>query len=46
MRQSVVNEQNQECQHLFKDNLDILTAKAERLHYNGDFEGAYQICRK
>jgi anaphase-promoting complex subunit 6 len=37
---------NEECKQTFKDNLDILTAKAERLYYDGDFENAYTVCRK
>jgi hypothetical protein len=45
-KQCVTFEQHQQSQHLFKENLDILTAKAERLYYNGDFDGAYLICRK
>ena len=33
-------------QQLFKDNFDLMTNKAERLYYEGDFEAAYVICRK
>lgn len=39
-------EENQECQQIFKENLDILINKAERLYYDGDFESAYSVCRK
>lgn len=39
-------EQHQECQQIFKENLDIMVNKAERLYYDGDFESAYVICRK
>lgn len=39
-------EEHQECQQIFKENLDILINKAERLYYDGDFESAYSLCRK
>ena len=45
-KQCIVFEQNQQSRNLFKENLDILTSKAERLYYNGDFDSAYLICRK
>lgn len=45
-KQSVALEQHQECTQIFKENLDILINKAERLYYEGDFESAYSVCRK
>ncbi len=45
-KQTAAFEQNIESQQLFKENLDILINKAERLYYDGDFESAYVICRK
>ena len=45
-KQCITYEQHQQSQSIFKENLDILTSKAERLYYNGDFDSAYQICRK
>ena len=39
-------EDHQECHQIFKENLDILINKAERLYYEGDFESAYNLCRK
>ena len=45
-KQVTMYEQHQECQQIFKENLDILINKAERNYYDGDFENAYFICRK
>ena len=45
-KQTTIMEQHQECQQIFKENLDIMVNKAERLYYDGDFESAYAICRK
>ncbi len=28
------------------DNLDVLTSKAEKNYYDGDFDGAYVLCRR
>lgn len=45
-KQNITSEQKSKFKDLLKDNLDVLSAKAERLYYDGDFEQAYLICRK